>query len=65
MTGTTPATAPSNLSWTEARQQLLVGGHDVSPGPHGGQHVGARRLDPAHQLDDEIGALEDLLEIAL
>ena len=43
-------------------EQLLVGRHDVLAGPHRPQHVLARRLEPAHQLDDQVRALEDLLE---
>ena len=33
-------------------------------GAHRAQHVVARRFDAADQLDDQIGALEDLLEVA-
>ena len=45
-------------------QQLLVGGDDVPAGPHRLQHVAARRLDPADQLDDQVGVVEDLAEVA-
>jgi hypothetical protein len=45
-------------------EQLLVGGDDVLAGAHRAQHVVARGLDPADQLDDQIRALEDLLEVA-
>ena len=41
-------------------EQLLVGRHDVLAGAHRAQHVLARRLDPADQLDDQVRALEDL-----
>ena len=43
-------------------EQLLVGRDDVLARPHRPQHVLARRLEPAHQLDDQVRALEDLLE---
>ena len=46
------------------REQLLVGRHHVLAGLHRPQHVLARRLEPAHQLDDQVRALEDLLERA-
>ena len=45
-------------------EQLLVGGDDVLAGPHRAQHVVARRLDAADQLDDQVGAGEDLVEVA-
>ena len=45
-------------------EQLLVGRHDVLAGAHRAQHVLARRLDAADQLDDQVGALEDLVEVA-
>ena len=45
-------------------EQLLVGGHDVPAGAHRGQQVLARRLDAAHQLDDQLGLGEDLLEVS-
>ena len=45
-------------------EQLLVGGDDVPAGAHRLEHVAARRLDPADQLDDQIGVLEDLVEVA-
>jgi hypothetical protein len=44
-------------------EQLLVGGHDVAPGAHRAQHVVARGLEAADQLDDEVAAVEDLLEV--
>ena len=43
-------------------EQLLVGRHDVLARPHRPQHVVARRLEAAHQLDDQVRALEDLVE---
>jgi hypothetical protein len=43
-------------------EQLLVRGDDVAPGAHRAQDVVARRLDAADHLDDEVGALDDLLE---
>ena len=46
-------------------EQLLVGRHDVLARAHRPQHVLARRLDAADQLDHEVGALEDRLEVAL
>ena len=76
MTGTTPATAASKRSCTPCSratrpqllavlaEQLLVGGHDVLAGAHRPQHVVARGLDPADQLDDEVAAGEDLVEVA-
>ncbi len=45
-------------------EQLLVGGDDVLAGAHRADHVVARRLDPADQLGDQVGAGEDLLEVA-
>ena len=45
-------------------EQLLVGGDDVAPGGHRAQDVVARGLEAAHDLDDEVGALEDVLELA-
>ena len=45
-------------------QQLLVGGDDVPAGAHRAQHVLARGLEAADQLDDQLRALEDLLEVA-
>ena len=47
-----------------AREQLLVGGDDVAPALERAPHVLARVVDAADQLDDEVGALEDLVEIA-
>ena len=43
-------------------EQLLVGRDDVLAGAHRPQHVLARRLDAADQLDDQVRALQDLLE---
>jgi len=40
------------------REELLVGRHDVPAGAHRAQHVVARRIDPADQLDDEVAAGE-------
>ena len=45
-------------------EQLLVGGDDVPAGAHRGQQVLARRLEAADQLDDQVRALEDLVERA-
>ena len=45
-------------------QELLVGGDHRAPGAHRAQDVFARGLDTAHQLDDQLGLLEDLLEVA-
>ena len=44
------------------REQLLVGGDDVFAVLHRPDHIFARRLDPTDQLDDQIGALQDLLK---
>ena len=46
-------------------QQLLVGGDDVLAGGHRPHHVLARRLQAAHQLDDQVGVGEDVVEVAL
>ena len=74
--GTTPATAPSKRSCTPAAaggvedllavlgEQLLVRGHDVAAGVERAQHVVARGVDAAHQLDDQVAALEDVVEVA-
>ena len=35
-------------------EQLLVGGHDVTAGAQRAHHVVARRVEPAHQLDDQV-----------
>ena len=45
-------------------EQLLVGRDDVLAGAHRPQHVLARRLDAADQLDDQVRAVEDLVEVA-
>jgi len=45
-------------------QQQLVGRHHVAPGAHRPQHVVARGVDAAHQLHDQVGALEDVVEVA-
>ena len=45
-------------------EQQLVRRDDVAAGAHGPQHVVARRLDPAHDLHDQVGAPEDVLELA-
>ena len=37
-------------------EQLLVGGDDVLAGAHRAQHVVARRLEPADQLDDQVAS---------
>ena len=47
------------------RDELLVRGHDRLAGAQRPQHVVARRLDAADQLDDQVGAGEDRLEVAL
>ena len=47
-----------------AGEQLLVGGDDVAARLERAAHVLARRLDAADQLDDQLGALEDLVEVA-
>ena len=72
ITGTTPATAPSKRSCTPNSpaaagqlvavlgEQLLVGCDDVPAGPHRLQHIAARRLDPADQLDDQLGVVEEV-----
>jgi hypothetical protein len=49
---------------TVLREQLLVGGHHVTTRVERAQHVVARRLDAAHQLDDQIAALDDVVEVA-
>ena len=46
-------------------EQLLVGGHDRAPGAHRVEHEVAGGVGPAHQLDDQVGALEDRAEVAL
>ena len=46
-------------------EQLLVGGDDRPPRSQRVQHVGTRRVCPADQLDDQVGAPEDLAEVAL
>ena len=48
----------------ELREQLLVGGHHVPPGRQRAQHVLARRLGAAHQLDHQVAALEQVVEVA-
>ena len=75
MTGTTPATAPSKRSCTPCsraqlpqllavrREQHLVGRDDVLAGPHRAQDVVARRVEPADQLDDQIGAVQQFFEV--
>ena len=45
-------------------EQLLVRGHDVLAGAHRAQDVVARRLEAADELDDEVAAGEDLVEVA-
>ncbi len=45
-------------------EQLLVGRDDMLAGLQRSEHVFARRLDPADQLDDQVRGLEDLGEIA-
>ncbi len=45
-------------------EQLLVGRDDVLAGAHRREQVLARRLDPADQLDEQVGVREDLLEVA-
>ena len=46
------------------REQLLVRGHDVLAGLQRAEHVFARGVDPADQLDDQIGLGEDVVERA-
>ena len=46
-------------------EQLLVGGDDRAAGAQRREHVLAGRVGAAHQLDDQVGALEDLVEVAL
>ena len=46
-------------------EQLLVGGDDRLAGPQRVEHVVAGRVGAADQLDDQVGALEDLAEVAL
>ena len=60
------ATAPCGVEHLLAmlREQLLVGGHHVTTGIERAQHVVARRLDAAHQLDDQVAALDDVVEVA-
>ena len=43
-------------------EQLLVGGDDVLAGRHGAQDVVARRIEAAHDLDDEVRRGEDVVE---
>ncbi len=45
--------------------QLLVRRDDRLAGAQRREDVLARRLEPAHQLDDQVGAGEDLVEVAL
>ena len=45
-------------------EQLLVGGDDMAARPHRPQQVVARRVDPADQLDDQVRAIEDVVERA-
>ena len=40
----------------------MLARHDVLAGAHRREQVVARGLDPADQLDDQLGAREDLLE---
>ena len=47
------------------RDQLLVGGDDVLAGLERAQDVVARRIGAADQLDDDVRAVEDLVEVAL
>ena len=46
-------------------EQLLVGGDHRPPGAQRVEHVVARRVGAADQLDDQVGAGEDLVEVAL
>ena len=46
-------------------EQLLVGGHHRLAGPQRREHVLASGLGAADQLDDQVRAGEDLLEVAL
>ena len=46
----------------EPREELLVGRDDVTPGTHRAHHVVVRRFDPAHQLDDQLRAFEQVVE---
>ena len=43
-------------------EELLVGGHDVLSRTHRAQQVFARRFESPDQLDEQIGAGQDLLE---
>ena len=45
-------------------EQLLVGGDDVLAGRHRAQHVVARGIEAAHDLDDEVRRGEDVVERA-
>ena len=44
-------------------QQRLVAGDHAGAVPHRGQDQGPGRLDPAHQLDDEVGVLDQGLGV--
>ena len=46
-------------------EQLLVGGDDRAAAAQGLEHVLAGRVGAADQLDDQVGAIEDLAEVAL
>jgi hypothetical protein len=48
---------------TVRREQRLVGGDDVGAGVDGLQDVGARRLEPAHELDHDVGAEDEALGV--
>ena len=76
--GITPATAASKRSCTPGLagdaeelvavlgEQLLVGGDDRLARPRSASSTKlAGGLGPPHQLDDQVGALEDLAEVAL
>ena len=77
ITGTTPATAASKRSWTPAvagggeqlvavlGDELLVRGDHVLARLQRAEHVVARRVGAADQLDDDLRVGEDLVEVAL
>ena len=77
ITGTTPATAASKRSWTPASRaaakssspcwaiSCLLAVTTCLPAARAPQHVVARRVGAADQLDDDVRALEDLVEVAL
>ena len=76
MTGTTPATAASKRSSAPPlggglpelgpvpRDQLLVGADDGAPGAQRARDELERRVEPAHHLDDQVGAADHLVGAA-